>query len=69
MKVGDLVKALHVAEDLDNGRSNVGFIVKVDRSPVSHQLRYWVKLLGGWSISSAPFMGRQLMLISEGKTI
>ena len=65
MKVGDLVKALHVAENLDNGRSNVGFIVKVDRSSLTHQLRYWVKLFGGWNIGPAPFTGRQLEVVSK----
>ena len=65
MEVGDLVKAIHVAENLDDGRSNVGFIVKVDRSSLTHQLRYWVKLFGGWNIGPAPFMGRQLEVISK----
>ena len=67
MKVGDIVKALHVAENLDDGRSNVGLIVKVDRSSLTHQLRYWVKLFGGWSIGLAPFMERQLEVISESR--
>lgn len=66
MKVGDMVKALHVDEkNLSNGRSNVGFIVRMDRSPVSHQMRYWVKLLGGWNIGPAPFMERQLEVVSK----
>ena len=56
MQVGDMVKALHVADNLSAGKSNVGFIVKVDRSPVSHKIRCWVKLIGGWNIGPVPFM-------------
>ena len=65
MDVGDLVKALHVAENLDNGKSNVGLIVRVDRSSLTHQLRYWVKLFGGWNIGPAPFTERQLEIVSK----
>jgi len=65
VKVGDIVKALHVDENLDRGRSNVGLIVRVDRSPVSHRMRYWVKLFGGWNIGPAPFMERQLEVVSK----
>ena len=64
MQVGDMVKALHVADNLSAGKSNVGFIVKVDRSPVSHKIRCWVKLFGGWNIGPVPFMERQLEVVS-----
>ncbi len=68
MKVGDMVKAVHVAEGLRGSkRGNVGFIVRIDRSPVSHRMRYWVKLFGGWNIESFPFMERQLEIISESR--
>jgi hypothetical protein len=65
VKVGDLVKALHVDENLGNGKSNVGFIVKIDRSSTTRKLRYWVKLFGGWNISPFPFMERQLEVVSK----
>ena len=65
MDVGDLVKVPHVADNLSKKRRNIGFIVKIDRSPISHQKRYWVRLLGGWSIGPCPFMGRQLEVISK----
>ena len=65
MDVGDLVKARHVDEDLDNGRSNVGLIVRVDRSSLTHRMRYWVKLFGGWNIGPVPFTERQLEIVSK----
>ena len=65
MQVGDIVKALHVDENLDNGRQNVGFIVKVDRSSLTFKRRYWVKLFGGWTVGPAPFTERQLQVISK----
>jgi len=65
VQVGDIVKALHVDENLDNGRSNVGLIVRVDRSTLTHQMRYWVKLFGGWTVGPAPFTERQLQVISK----
>jgi hypothetical protein len=68
MKVGDLVKVPHVADNLsksNNRKGSVGFIVKIDRSPISHKIRYWVKLFGGWNLGPVPFMGRQLKVISK----
>ena len=65
MNVGDLVRARHVDGNLTNGRSNVGFIVRMDRSPVSHRVRYWVKLFGGWNLGPVPFMERQLQVVSK----
>ena len=65
MNVGDIVRARHVDGNLTNGRSNVGFIVRMDRSPVSHQMRYWVKLFGGWNLGPVPFMERQLQVVSK----
>ena len=68
MKPGDLVKIPHVAENLSehksNDRTSVGLIVRVDRSPVAHRMRYWVKLCG-WKIGPAPFTERQLEVISK----
>ena len=65
MNVGDLVRVLHVNGNLTDGRNNVGFIMRTDRSPVSHQVRYWVKLLGGWNVGPVPFMERQLEIVSK----
>ena len=65
MKVGDMVKALHVDENLSNGKRNVGFIVKVDQSLLTHKPRYWVKLFGGWNIGPFPFTERQLQVVSK----
>ena len=67
MNVGDMVKALHVADNLSAGKSNGGFIGKIDRSPVSHKIRYWVKLFGGGNIGPVPFMERQLEIVSESR--
>lgn len=67
MGVGDIVKALHVANDLDKGRRNVGFIVKVDQSELTKKHRYWVKLFGGWSVGPVPFLAKQLEVLSESR--
>ena len=65
MDVGDIVKIPHMNDNLDNGRPNVGFIVKVDRSSLTFKRRYWVKLFGGWTVGPAPFTERQLQVISK----
>ena len=67
MNVGDIVKALHVANDLDKGRRNVGFIVKVDQSELTKKRRYWVKLFGGWNLGPVPFLATQLEVVSESR--
>ena len=61
MKVGDLVKVPHVADNLsksNNRKGSVGFIVKIDRSPISHKIRYWVKLFWGLEPWSGPVYGQ-----------
>ena len=67
MDVGDMVRVSHIGGWLSKKRRNIGLIVKVDRSPVSHKIRYCVKLFGGWKVGPVPFMERQLELISESR--
>jgi len=64
MKAGDMVQARHVQTDA-TGKSNIGFVMRVDRSPLTNEMRYWVKLLGGWSVGPFPFRERQLKLVSK----
>jgi len=67
MNVGDLVRVRHIDGNLTNGRSNVGFIMKIDRiTPArGYKKRYWVKLFGGWNIGPVPFTERQLEIVSK----
>jgi len=58
VKVGDLVKAPHVEQ------RNVGFIVHIKKTNVSHKLQYWVKLLDR-EMGPFPFLASQLEILSK----